>query len=95
MLLSCEKRTEAATALIFAPAFSRWDIFRGRKKTIADTATLHAYDATKVSNEIWNSNMNAERDALGGGIALGVPVVADGRVIVIFDTRVGIYGLLQ
>jgi hypothetical protein len=65
------------------------------EKTIADTATLHAYDATRVSNEIWNSNMNAERDALGGGVAFGDPIVADGRVIVIFDTRVGIYGLLQ
>lgn len=65
------------------------------EKTAAGTATLHAYDATQVSNEIWNSNMNAARDAAGGGIGFAVPIVADGRVIVAFDMRVGVYGLLQ
>ncbi|HET9306626.1 MAG TPA: hypothetical protein VFO46_11405 [Candidatus Sulfotelmatobacter sp.] len=65
------------------------------EKTAAGTGTLHAYDATNVSNEIWNSNMNAERDALGGGIGFAVPAVADGRVIVPYDMRVGVFGLLQ
>jgi hypothetical protein len=56
---------------------------------------LHAYDATSISKELWNSNMNSGRDALGTGIAFATPVVVDGRVIVAYDKRVGIFGLLQ
>jgi hypothetical protein len=39
--------------------------------------------------------MNSARDALGGGIAFSTPVVANGRVIVTYDDRVGVFGLLQ
>ena len=56
---------------------------------------LHAYNATNVSQELWNSNMNSGRDALGEGIGFATPVVADGRVIVTYDTRVGVFGLLN
>lgn len=65
------------------------------EKAAAGTGTLHAYDANQVSNELWNSNMNAERDGLGGGIGFAVPVVANGHVVVTYDMRVGVYGLLQ
>ncbi len=51
-------------------------------------AVLHAYDATLVSRELWNSNMNG-RDSLGEGTAFAVPLVANGRVIVgAFNTAV-------
>lgn len=56
---------------------------------------LHAYDANGISHELWNSNMNATRDALGEGIGFAVPVIADGHVIVAYDQRIGIFGLLQ
>jgi hypothetical protein len=56
---------------------------------------MHAYDATSVSTELWNSEMNATRDALGEGIGLSAPVVVNGRVIMTYDTRVGIFGLLR
>jgi len=56
---------------------------------------LHAYNATNVSQEFWNSNMNSGRDALGEGIGFATPVIADGRVIVTYDTRVGVFGLLN
>ena len=39
--------------------------------------------------------MNAGRDALGTGIGFATPVVAEGRVIVAYDTRVGVFGLLH
>jgi hypothetical protein len=42
---------------------------------------MHAYDATSVSTELWNSEMNATRDALGEGIGFSTPVVVNGRVI--------------
>ena len=65
------------------------------EKQVTGTGVLHAYDATNVSTELWNSAMNQGRDALGEGIAFSVPVVADGKVIVTYDTRVGIFGELQ
>lgn len=58
-------------------------------------AILHAYDANQVSTELWNSDMNSGRDALGIGAGFGVPMVASGHVFVISDSIVSGYGLLQ
>jgi hypothetical protein len=65
------------------------------EKAATGGGILHAYDATSVSSELWNSNMNSARDALGEGIGFATPVIAQGRVIVAYDTRVGVFGLLQ
>ena len=65
------------------------------EKTTTGQGILHAYDATSVSTELWNSMMDSTRDALGEGIGFSTPVVVNGRVIVTYDTRVGIFGLLQ
>jgi hypothetical protein len=65
------------------------------EKSTSGQGILHAYDATNIATELWNSNMNSGRDGLGEGIGFGTPVVAEGRVIVPYDTRVGIFGLLQ
>ena len=63
--------------------------------SVPSSGILHAYDATSVSTELWNSEMNATRDALGEGIGFSTPVVVNGRVITTYDTRVGIFGLLH
>ena len=65
------------------------------EKKVAGLGILHAYDTTSVQVELWNSNMNSARDALGEGIGFSTPVIANGRVIVTYDTRVGVFGLLQ
>ena len=65
------------------------------EKSTSGQGILHAYDATNIATELWNSSMNSGRDGLGEGIGFGTPVVAEGRVIVPYDTRVGIFGLLQ
>jgi hypothetical protein len=65
------------------------------KSATTNLGILHAYDATAVSNELWNSNMNAGRDGLGEGIGFGTPVVVNGRVIVPYDNRVGVFGLIN
>ncbi|HTY84352.1 MAG TPA: hypothetical protein VMB19_09035 [Silvibacterium sp.] len=64
------------------------------EKTVGGLGILHAYDATNVGNELWNSNMSGGGDSLGEGIGFGTPVIADGRVIVTYDKTVGIYGPL-
>lgn len=65
------------------------------EKSASGRGILHAYDATSVSNELWNSGMNAGRDQLGTGVAFAAPVVAEGRIIVTTDLTVVVYGALQ
>src|SRR5262249_8515249 len=56
---------------------------------------LHAYDATNLATELYNSNQAANnRDAYGAGNKSVVPMVADGKVFVTSKTEVAIFGLL-
>ncbi len=56
---------------------------------------LHAYDATNLAHELWSNYMKAGRDAIGAGTPFGVPVVANGKVIVAGRNEIAVYGLLQ
>jgi hypothetical protein len=55
---------------------------------------LHAYDATDLSSELYNSSMQAGRDAVDATATYSVPVVANGHVYVGTQTGVEVYGLL-
>jgi len=57
--------------------------------------TLRAYLASDISQELYNSGMNAERDALGSFTKFAPPVVANGKVYVPTQSKaVVVYGLL-
>jgi hypothetical protein len=57
--------------------------------------TLRAFRASDVSQEIYNSDMNNERDALGDFTKMAPPVVANGKVYVPTQGKaVVVYGLL-
>jgi hypothetical protein len=59
------------------------------------TATLHAYDATNVGTELYNSNQAANnRDHFGSGNKFIVPMVVNGKVYVGTTAGVGVFGLL-
>jgi len=55
---------------------------------------LYAYDAVNLSNELYNSNQVASRDSLGLAMKMSPPVVANGKVFVIANSQLVVYGLL-
>ena len=58
-------------------------------------AVLHAYDASDLSRELYNSNQAANgRDHFGEGNKFIVPTVVNGKVYVGTTTGVGVFGLL-
>jgi hypothetical protein len=58
-------------------------------------AVLHAYDATNLASEFYNSNMAASsRDNFGTGNKFIAPMIAGGKVYVGTTTGVGVFGIL-
>jgi hypothetical protein len=58
-------------------------------------AVLHAYAATNLATELYNSNQAPNgRDHFGAGNKYIAPVVADGKVFVATTNSVAIFGLL-
>jgi hypothetical protein len=59
-------------------------------------AVLHAYDATNLAHELYNSNQAAaNRDQFGAGNKYITPIVADGKVFVGTGASVAVFGLLK
>jgi len=83
--------TTAGTAIVWAIDSSQY----GSPGPGPGPAVLYAYDATNISNELWNSAQAADhRDQPGNAVKFSVPTIANGKVYIGTSGQVQAYGLL-
>ncbi len=58
-----------------------------------NTGVLHAYDATKLTHELYNSNQNSSRDSFQDNKYI-TPTIANGKVYVGTPGSVAVFGLM-
>ena len=56
---------------------------------------LHAYDATNIGNELYNSTQANSRDLFGEATKFSVPTIVNGKVYIGTQNSLAIFGLLQ
>src|SRR4029077_21253013 len=67
-----------------------WNAYTSTKASV-----LHAYEASNVAHELYNSEQNSERDRAGVTVRFALPTVANGHVYVGAKKEVDVYGRLS
>ena len=90
-----------ATASLSANGTSNaviWEIdnstYNSTDPTASGASVLHAYDATNLAKELYNSTQAGTRDQAGLALKFTVPTIVNGRVFVPTGNELDIYGLL-
>ena len=84
--------TTAGSAILWAIDASQY----GPPSPNTGPSILHAFDATNISKELWNSSQAPNnRDAAGNAVKYAVPTVVSGKVYIGTTNFVNVYGLLN
>ncbi len=70
-----------------------WEIDNSSFST-AGASILRAYDASNISNELYDSTQAGSRDTAGQALKFTVPTIAGGKVFVGTSNELDVYGLL-
>ncbi len=70
-----------------------WDIYTSAAQN-GGAAILHAYNATNLAQELYNTTQAGNRDTAGAAVKFTVPTIVAGRVYIGTATEVEVYGLL-
>ncbi len=70
-------------------------VYSGNANNATQPGIIHAFSATNLATELWNSKQNATRDDLGNFAKNPAPTVANGKVYCpTFSNKLVVYGLL-
>ncbi len=75
------------------PSISASGTSSGIVWAIQPAGALAAYDASNLANELYTSNQNVQRDALGNSVKFTAPIIANGKVYAGTSTELAVYGL--
>ncbi|HJT00257.1 MAG TPA: hypothetical protein VJ756_14295 [Terriglobales bacterium] len=82
-------RQQAGTGILWAPTSSVGDPNKANQPGI-----FHAFDASNLNHELWNSQQDSARDAMGVFAKFNPPTVAKGKVYLgTFSGQLLVYGL--
>jgi len=71
-------------------------VFSGNANNATQPGILHAFNASNLATELWNSKQNAARDDLGNFAKNPSPTVANGKVYLpTFSNKLVVYGELN
>jgi len=79
-----------SNAILWVASTKEWD-----EGQIDRHAILHAYDATDITHELYNSEQNSARDRANNTVRFAIPTIADGRVYLGTRHHLDVYGLLN
>jgi len=76
-------------AILWVASTKEWDEGQMNRPAI-----LHAYDATDISHELYDSEQNSARDRAHNSVRFAIPTIADGQVFLGTRGHLDVYGLL-
>ena len=72
-----------------------WTVQNAGTRGTPKPPVLHAYDATNISHELYNSAQAGPRDQAGTYNKFAVPTISNGKVYVATQSTLNVYGLIN